>query len=848
MAIFGRSGTDGDVGVVAQNAQRASVHGVMPEHGWAYRMRGKFARWFGDTGTATPRMGIWEANPTPNARLGYTNQFSVSASGSFAGEATEYIADLVSVIQLWSGTELALGVTTTGADLMHQMAAAADVSYADEDFYNRSGLGSNVPTSPNGYTSHSNEGMMTIAVEYEPNTAPNEPTTGIAPTGTINSLTPTFTANFTDGNTDRGDMMNQIDIELRPVGGALKWNTAYNATPDEQDDNAMSRAYAGSALAAGTTYEWRVRFSDQFGAWGAWSDPWFTFTVNAGGTVLQPSTPTGKQETITPGPFQAVWDHASGLSTNSAELRILQGGSVVRTFTKPGTYTIADNGTISFTWAETGFASLSWGITNYSFQIRARDTGGLWSPWSTARTFTTNASPTIPTGLSPANSAATSTLPLLTFSMSDSDDTTGTGLTAEVRIKNNAGTVLFTRTATFHSATNKWRYQTTGTDLASFATYKWDARGLDGTLNSNYSSEATFAYGAGPAFANVQIAGQAAEGAVLTTNTPAVTFTLTGQTLLNYKVKVFSTPYNPADTPIYQSATIVSGTANHTIPSGFLHNNTTYELVIDASNTVPLAGSTGPYTFSVDYPDVPAVTGFQAVAVSVPGDIIGNTTANLLSWIPTTYTGEGEFAYYLITRKPDAAFGASEIQLAEGEVKLTKITSQNQTTFIDYFPATDVPYVYTLYVAINQGTDVTESLPTTANAICHFDYTIIQSALNPTARRVILRIARTTKVTPKGDVAYLFPWGEREPTAIIAPIDYDIINASYMVYTHAGQSAEDVISTLRAMKASFEDVSYRDERQQKAFGVMDFSLDYAEMRRYTVTLNITETNFREGFA
>lgn len=721
MAIYGRSGSDPDTGLMV-NAGRAAVFQTMPENGWGYRLGARLG--VAAAGTAATRLAIWDGPGYPSTYLGRTPSFNVTNVATYAGECNLYLQNLEDSSQaagmpadtgvmMYSGRTYAMGYVSTGQTLMHQMIQAASADYDNENLYYRTGLVSNLPPDPFGASSSSFEGMLNVYIEYEPNEPPNKTIFDIYPFGSQNTLTPQFICPFSDNNTDRGDYLSNIDIEVRQVGtSTYKWNTSFEPGPTET--GGLNRPYGGSALTAGVAYEWRVRFADAFGAWGPWTD-FRTFTINAGGIVLTPSTPTGKQETITPGPFQAVWDHASGLSTNAAEIRIKSGSTIVRgPFQKA--VTVADLGTISFTWAETGFAALEWG-KNYTFEIRARDTAALWSSFSTGRAFSTNAYPSVPSSLSPANGATVSALPLLTFSMTDIDDTTATGLTAEVRIKNAAGTLLFTRTATFDSALNKWKYQTTSTDFATFATYKWDARGLDGTLTTAYSAENTIVYGAGPTVTAVQLNGVAANGSTPATNTPVVTWTVTGSTQQSFRVQLYTSPYVVGDIPVYDSGTVVSAVASHTIPSGFLHNTIVYDMVLTVTNTVPLAGTFGPYTFTVTFAAPTPILGFQASPIAVAGDVMGQTSSVLLGWnLPEDATAN--YIETIITRK---RFGASDAE----ELILARLPTMDQTTFVDYFPRTDEVYEYRAYKVIYQGTDITEAAPASANASVSFDHTII---------------------------------------------------------------------------------------------------------------------------
>jgi hypothetical protein len=375
------------------------------------------------------------------------------------------------------------------------------------------------------------------------------------------------------------------------------------------------------------------------------------------------------------------------------------------------------------------------------------------------------------------------------------------------------------------------------TDFATFATYKWDARGRDGTLDSAYSAEQTIVYGAGPTVTNINLNGVAANGATPATNTPVLTWTVTGSTQQSFRVQIFDSPYFVGASPIYDSGTVVTATASHIIPSGYLHNTKAYDIVLTVTNTVPLAGTYGPYTFTVTFPAPTVISGFQASPIAVAGDVAGQTSAILLSW-NTPEDAPATFIENILTRQ--------ESGKPETEIILARLSTIDQTTFIDHFPASGKVYEYRIYKVIYQGTDITESAASVGTASAAFDYTILSSAMNPTSFRVALRITRTAGVDHRGDAAPLFPWGEHAPTMIVSPIHYHVYSGTYMLHTTAYQNAEDALDTLSDIQEEFEVVCLRDERGKKYFGYLQYKEDYAEMRRYLLSITLTQSNFREG--
>lgn len=842
MPFYGRGSSSSDSnfgytgGTNAEN-QRATIYTAMPEHGWGFRMGARLGIWHLDPGSATVRLGVWRLTSTdvaaasPGIRLGYTGSFSVTNEASYSAEAQLYTSNISvtnssysptnSAIMLWSGQTYSLGFSHTGQSLFHQQINAANVSYPNEKLFRRS-TSSSVPTDPFNASVESVQGIITAYIEYQANSAPSTPT-GLAPTGTINTLTPTFTTTFADADTTYGDSLKQMFLEVRV--GSTTGTVVWNPTVDAQS----SAVYAGTALVAGNTYYWRAQHSDQFGATSSWT-AWQSFTVNGGGFVATPSSPSGKLETQTPSPFQATWTHNNSLSTNAVEVQILQGGTVVRGPVQVAK-TVAAGGTISVTWAETGFTALPWG-TAYTVQIRARDTGSLWSSWASG-SIRTNAAPSIPSNLAPPPPAAVTGYPLLVCQSSDPDtaidgtDNPATGgLTVSARIKDNSGTTLQTRAMTWNGALSRFEYQTIAADLASYATYRWDARAYDGTLYSDYSPEVTFAYGAGPTVTGTN----PTASQTITTNTPTITWTTTDQQ--KYQVDIYRTSTGAL---VYSSGLVTSTTSSHLVPTGYLFNNTTYQYTVLVENSVPLQGSSAAVTFSVAYTAPTQITNFQASQFSAGNDAA--PSAILLSWDAAT-DNPAKFVEYTLSRT-NAATGDTII--------LARLTSIEQNRFVDYLPASGVTYTYGISKTILQGSnEQTISAQTTAQQSVTLTHPVICSAQDGGTYRIGLQLLKALSLDHKEDGAYFLTWGSEQPTVITSPSHYHRVTASFDIITDVHGSAEDKIQNIRALKGSGHTTCYRDDRGLRYFGYMTVKETYGPLGRYVVTLDIVENNFAEG--
>jgi hypothetical protein len=395
------------------------------------------------SGAPTVALAIWNVSGgTPGSLRGSTATFAPSNTMTSGSTGQPFTASFTTAIQLYSGTQYALGYESTAKPFNHAMSAA--VNFADGSggytqpvvFYFRDRV-AQPPNDPMGYTSSSIQGVITVWVVCTPNRAPTAAL--VAPSGTITSATPALQFSFTDADATAGygDKLTRYGIKVRRKSDNVSFmSLATDASPAEQTAAQTNWTYNGTALVPGTTYQISGQVADLFSAYSAWT-AWTDFTVNAGGTVTVVS-PSGKQLVNTGLTFTAQWTHASALSTNAVQIQLLQNnvvvqdsGTIVKTVVSSG----APGTSFTISWAASAFTTLTWG-TAYSYQIRGRDTGNLWSVYSTPQTaFTTDYYPNVPTGLSPANSLATTTLPILTATITDPDDTSAGTLVASARVK-----------------------------------------------------------------------------------------------------------------------------------------------------------------------------------------------------------------------------------------------------------------------------------------------------------------------------------------------------------------------------------------------------------------------------
>lgn len=840
MAYYGRrktSDTDaGSTGGTSSSNQRGQIYDAMPEHGWAYAVGTLGGKGSGQP-NVTWRGAIWDVSgSTLTARDAYTNSVTVSNVMTYGGDGAIVEGNLTAPIPLWSGVKYGIGWSAVSGIFYHGMSQAANSPTGTYDYYfHYKNNGSSTPTDPFSASSSSYEGAMDNYVAYDPNVAPTTTLGTMSPSGFITTTTPNFLGDFDDANENRGDKLNQFQIQVYRVSDNFKmWDSTQSATSGEQTAKQFTAGYGGTALVAGVQYQWRYRVSDQFGVWSSYSG-YTTFTVNAGGSISTAAgTPSGKQETQSPTPFTGVWSHASALSTNAIEVRIKQGATVIRT-SPTIAKTVANGATASITWAETTFAALNWG-QSLTYEMRGRDTGSLWSAWSAGRAFTTNASPTTPAVTFPANGQVLTARPFVTVTSTDSDDTTATGFAVSLRIKNAAGTLLFTRAMARNATTGVWEYQTTATDLASFAQYRLDAVATDGTITTPYSSEMLFTYSSGPV---ITVTAPTASQ-VLTTNTPTISFSQ-DQTQASYRVRIYEWVSGALSALAYDSGTIVlvanaGVTVNHAVPSGYLHNATDYRVIVTSTNNLAVSADHGGVTFTVSFPAPAAPTGFAVSPIRVGNDV--TPSAILLTWDEPPYSTT-DFRSAVVTRRPAGSV------ITEATI-LARLTSTSQHNVTDYYPVSGVTYTYAVYFEVIQGTDETESTPAENDALGELEHVVINSVIDGTVRAG-LRYGNPYDTTYNDDTVEVEPWGQSLPHVFVGDYDARQVKGTWQLQNDRYSTGRDDLAGLKALRALRGVVCWRDPYGDRIFGYLTLTERKGQRGSVAeVTTTVREADFDEG--
>lgn len=849
MPYYGRKVTsaEADFGTVGDGVQRASVYEVMPDNGWGHTI----GIWAGkQSGSPSVELGAWKADGSmnPAGRMGYGVAFSPATvmadiAGGQSYEAAFAAVDLEfspgggspKAIKMVAGDRYAIGPQVNGGTLGHSMIAAARISADNEKFYERTGT--STPTDPFSYSSSSNEGHISAWIEYQRNRTPR--TDILSPSGTIGSSTPSISGTFVDSDTVYGDQMTKYRVYVRRSSdNALMWDSGIKTpSSSEQAADEFQIFYAGTALTPGVSYYSQCKVADEFGTWSSLSDP-KTFTLNGGGAVTL-TAPTGKQETRQPGPITGTWSHVSGLSTNALEARIKNGsGSVIKSSATIASV-VANGGPISIAWA-TAFGSynLGWG-GSYSIEVRGRDSSSLWSDWK-AISITTNAAPSIPSGLTPTGGDASSNRPTLTCTVTDADDTVGTGLVVKARVYNSGGSLIGTYSMS-QGTGNTWTLATTSTHVPSFGSYSWDAYAGDGTLwsgavtseaSATASARASFVYADGPAIT----ISTPTEAEVLTTGTPSIDWSVTfsgGATQVSYRVVVSRQSDGEV---VKDTGTVIdSSTSAYVMPSAILRDGETYELVVFVTDSNALTGTSTVRTFSIDYVEPPEITGFVASSEYVTFDAAASAVR--LTWDAST---EPDFAEYIIGVRETGTDADSELVLA-------RITSSATTAYVYYFPESGVDLTFSIRQSTTQGLDTTTSARVESQATATLDHVVVCDTAEPATYRVGLHLDSDRGFNHVDDLVLEHGWGEEAPFGIYGTADYEQFSGSFTLATDDIASAKNFISALRSLKSRRSTVCYRDERGRKFFGVIS-KLQERDKRvqSYEADIEITEVSHDEG--
>lgn len=836
-------GGDTDLGVIAPGTIRVFILNVMPENGWGTIIGWRGGR-NGASNSAAQGVVYWAPNQQPTTRLANTDVQVMSTVMTSGSEGATYTKAIIETTQAYSPIDSALkmpknrrhaiglfvppGYGTAGHGMIQQniMNPQPDSAY----FYDDQG----VTTIPEEFDIDQSQvaGWMTCWIEYVANRKPT--CTVDTPSG--NTATPLLSGDFSDADEVYGDRITQYQFRVTRVSNSqVVWGQDWvNASASDQANDTFENTYSGSALVAGQTYKVEARVQDEFGEISNWSTA-KTWIYSATGTVTMSGTISGKQSTLTPGPFGFRWSHAAGLSTNAVRIQILENNAVARqsgiiaktvsSSSPPGTLS-------SISWAETGFSALTVGKV-YSYRIEGRDTNGVWSGYATNPvTFTTNTPPGKPTAMAPQGGQIISVLPIqASFVMTDPDDSPGAGLTATltyVRPDASTGNV----NPAYNSSTGRWEYSLTGTIVNQPGLYTLTAKGSDATQTGPTSDPFQFYYLTGGGTVTITAPGS---GATITTGTPTFTWSVGGVTQVSWRIFVFNSATQVLE---YDTGYVFGTETSHQIPINLPLDEGAFQVYLEIVDTLGNTSAAGPQNFNVD---LPSGTPIQSIQLSpYRGNMDPGTSGILIVW-PQSSVGPGQFVQYVIERK---AVNAEDDP--DGRITIAKITEVAETTFIDYYFRDNVEYIYYIRQDYKVGTDTIRSGAITGQISARLRGMSVGSVSDPHGMRLGSRYWDQREISRVFNRTVQVPWGSSLPTVLADPTNYKRVRIRMRFVDDAQYQALDYMEMLNSLADSGDIVCYRDPKRRKLFGVItDFVETDEKGGIIGVSVELTQVNFRE---
>ena len=346
---------------------------------------------------------------------------------------------------------------------------------------------------------HGTVGSWSSTAQFSMNTTPSHPTGSkvegqTSPVVGVTDTTPEFRATHNDSN---GDAASYYEIEVNTNSGftgPVMWDTGQTVLSPNVSSGSESGdlEYAGSILSLdGTTYYWRIRFTDIYGTVGEWSSTaQFTMNTppNAPSSLYCEGVTTPTNVTDTTPEFSAVYSDAN--SNNSAyyeiEVNTNSGFTGTVMWDTGQTATTITSGSRSSNFSYAGTA-LSTNGTTYYWRIRFWDIYGSISEWSTGY-FIMRGAPTAPTSLLVDGNQNPQSIASLTpkFSAIYNDPNVHSASAYEIEVNSNntfTGTVMWDTGKLSTSITEGSRspdYTYSGTALSDTGTtYYWRIRFWD---------------------------------------------------------------------------------------------------------------------------------------------------------------------------------------------------------------------------------------------------------------------------------------------------------------------------------------------------------------------------------
>lgn len=655
-----------------------------------------------------------------------------------------------------------------------------------------------------------------------------------------------------------GDGIGAYDILVRVQGSPTFIYNEHVITASTPLFGSISHQYAGPDLIGGTTYEWAVRVQDMAGEWSDFT-AFRTFSISNVGMVDVSSGALPAANSKVDGnsaliDWTARWWHTAALAGNAVQVRVLNQalavanlGAVVSkaiagTDDPPGTlFTVQDT--------EAGIGSLSPG-QQYYWQIAVRASNGVWSDWSQAVPFRTNAVPSIPVPISPPNGfGSTSRQRLVVSSIDiDADDVPLTDVVWDFRLTDVRDSVVRTALADAYDAVlGRPSYQPDATTVPHEGVYLWEARGRDlsaGSFGESlWSAPVSFNFGLGP----IVTIDNPAVGETQLTLTPRIDWH-TDDDQSAYQIQIWLRNANGTrGALVYNSNKTLSTDTFKDIPPGILLNNTNYLLVVSSWDEGDLRGDSTELWFFISYATIEGLADVTVAMQTFTGDVEPSTP--VITWTGTKFPlvmgNQGQFAEYLVKRW-DVNLGR-----ANSEVLLARITNISQLSFIDYYAPPNTPLAYAVSQRIHPASapaSFVESGESVVFTTVSLLTPVLVSTRNPsTVRFPFMYLSRDYAFGGKKRRGSYNTWGVGGlPTISGAP---GIQRTRSVSFTIRG----DQYATLRARRQAIIDLMemagpycLRDEYDQIFMDVSDWGGRRGGIGQLVISASLEEVAFREG--
>ena len=494
---------------------------------------------------------------------------------------------------------------------------------------------------------------------------------------TPDTNTPTITTPIGPGITDltpdmtftRGVNFNRHELFVYADDGTT---LLFSDTPSTYTaTGSKTVTYAGTALAYGETYKWKVRVSADGGTnWTSFAGLVAFETDVAGIPTLTAPIDDSWETTLTP-TFTGDTESAEVIST----YRILLYASDQTTLIWDSG-DLAGSGT-SFSKVYNGSTALTKGA-QYFWQAKYAKSGPVPGGYSALQSFHVNADPSAPSNMNPAPGAVVADTLTPDFKATfEDDDVTEWGDTPSVydvevyRASDDTLMHALTDSSALETGENTLTRAAEGTALSYEVEYYWRARYTDSkSAAGTWSPTRIFKPSQSPT------ATATAPGATITSPSFDVTWTFSspsGKTQKSYRVVVTRTS---DDVVIYDTGVVLSAATSWTMPTGYLLNTVEYNFVVTLTDTDDLSSS-DTATTTADWTAPAAPANFSAATDP-------DTSTVILTW-DVSALDPADFSFYEVYRR---------VVGDETFTPYATVIDQNTTEYVDQYAANGVTYDY----------------------------------------------------------------------------------------------------------------------------------------------------------